>query len=635
MTVDTSTTALDESRLEQYLGIAEHLAELSLAMEAPTGFTPADRTYSADDIDFEGADWMDHVVGVKGWLQLTVPLDEASPDEFVMSLARGIGGAEALETIDGAVRLSTIGLERLRARAERAVRLQQEFVQDIEGDSASLSAATKKWLEAWEEFNELDEVEDEDLGPVTAKTHVWSINEFSSKAIKGKLDLSPSYQRGDVWPTKDSQMLIESILRGIPLPSVILLKPAPMSDKPFEVVDGKQRLTAILRYIGKHPGALERVRETAAAHPGSELVRLFAEDYPLFRRAWKNATGDPLTATQEKDYYFPFKLQSGKEGLQGDLAQLQGRYYTEIMDTRIRIADDESEIGEIFDSVSEYKVPVIEYSRASRRQIHNVFNLYNKQGKHLNAEEIRNAVYHDVDMMRSLLVAAGDGPVSAAEMVIGPTWGTLREVQAILKDYNFGTSRYRRTKLLSWVVSLLLLDTVGGSGDVRLRSTAGHIDTLLSRIEEDSGDALRQPAAIRDALGLLHVAMCAHSAVDEAWAPLFKDGKSGAKWQELQLVASLLGVAIAAAVLGSGTEERLEDVSDELRALTSLTEWQRPLKTQTGTQWYFIAKLALRIAEAMGVDRNEAESVLDARFGSSGIATLVKARLAGEKPERD
>ena len=259
MPENTSTTTVDESRLEQYLAIAEHLAELSLAMEAPTGVMPADRTYSADEIDFDGASWMSHVAGVKGWLQLAVPLDEDSRDEFLVSLARGIGEEEALETIDGEMRLSSIGLERLRARAERAVRLQQDFVQDIEGDSASPAAATKQWLEAWEELNEMDEAEEEDLGPVAAKTHVWSINEFSSKATKGKLDLSPSYQRGDVWPLKDSQKLIESILRGIPLPSVIVLKPAPMSDKPFEVVDGKQRLTAILRFIGKHPAALHQI----------------------------------------------------------------------------------------------------------------------------------------------------------------------------------------------------------------------------------------------------------------------------------------------------------------------------------------------------------------------------------------
>ena len=41
-----------------------------------------------------------------------------------------------------------------------------------------------------------------------------------------------------------------------------------------------------------------------------------------------------------------------------------------------------------------YKFPVIIYKKVTSEQIHEVFSLYNKQGKHLNAEEIRNALYH-------------------------------------------------------------------------------------------------------------------------------------------------------------------------------------------------------------------------------------------------
>ena len=68
----------------------------------------------------------------------------------------------------------------------------------------------------------------------------------------------------------------------------------------------------------------------------------------------------------------------------------------------------------MFELATDYMIPLIEYSRATQKQIHEVFNLYNKQGKHLNAEEIRNVVFHDIDFMRALLVVSGDNQDVAA-----------------------------------------------------------------------------------------------------------------------------------------------------------------------------------------------------------------------------
>ena len=53
-------------------------------------------------------------------------------------------------------------------------------------------------------------------------------------------------------------MLIESILRGIPLPSIILARGS--GNQRFQIVDGKQRLTAILRFMGAHPEGLQNAK---------------------------------------------------------------------------------------------------------------------------------------------------------------------------------------------------------------------------------------------------------------------------------------------------------------------------------------------------------------------------------------
>ncbi len=72
------------------------------------------------------------------------------------------------------------------------------------------------------------------------------------------------------------------------------------------MVDGKQRLTAILRFIGAHPKALTKVKQESERHPQFDLETLFHTNYPKFRKAWRNATGDTLSAAIEKEYYFPF-----------------------------------------------------------------------------------------------------------------------------------------------------------------------------------------------------------------------------------------------------------------------------------------------------------------------------------------
>lgn len=64
--------------------------------------------------------------------------------------------------------------------------------------------------------------------------------------------LDPPYQRGDVWGVKRQQNLIRSILLGIPIPSLIIndrFQAGWKDDYRIAVIDGKQRITAILRFL--------------------------------------------------------------------------------------------------------------------------------------------------------------------------------------------------------------------------------------------------------------------------------------------------------------------------------------------------------------------------------------------------
>ncbi|CAB5009708.1 MAG: DUF262 domain-containing protein [Actinobacteria bacterium] len=81
-----------------------------------------------------------------------------------------------------------------------------------------------------------------------------TISQFVDWYRSGALNLEPAFQRNSVWSTRDRQLLIASILHGIPLPSIYLYKQVGRAGRPvYDVIDGKQRLESILLFMGKGP----------------------------------------------------------------------------------------------------------------------------------------------------------------------------------------------------------------------------------------------------------------------------------------------------------------------------------------------------------------------------------------------
>lgn len=84
-----------------------------------------------------------------------------------------------------------------------------------------------------------------------------SIRELSSMASRKELHIAPTYQRKFRWSESDESRLIESIYLGLPIPSVYV---ATNQDNTWEVVDGLQRLSTIIHFIGESPEALTLVK---------------------------------------------------------------------------------------------------------------------------------------------------------------------------------------------------------------------------------------------------------------------------------------------------------------------------------------------------------------------------------------
>ncbi|WP_082570754.1 DUF262 domain-containing protein [Cellulomonas sp. Root485] len=611
------TQMSEDSDLEQ--NIAERIATLSEVGDTPVGVAPILERLEPSDVRFDdGGVWRARVALVQSWLHLPEELDQSSPDSFDRSLARSLG----LETAEAGTAVHSDDLfPRLAERLERAVSLREKFLEEMEATAegaATRESATQRWANAWDEV-----VEDEETevgGPIHAYADTWPISEFAQYAVDGELNLSPSYQRADVWPTGDAQMLIESVLRGVPLPSVIILKQQDAGTVNYEVVDGKQRLTSILRFTGRHPRALEVVAEKARDWNEPELLEVFHSDYPKFKKLWKKYETQSLTAQVERLNYFPFALRSGDvKPLSGDLSRLRGRYYSQIRNESIDVVGEQRQLRTVFEQTSKYRLPVIVYEQVTTEQIHEVFSLYNRQGKHLNAEEIRNALYHRLAFMRAVLVTAGDSDdIEAVAPFLAPHWYDLSSTRIVLDSYGFGKAGYKRTKLLSWVASVLYFDDGRPDG----RSTASQINALLKRVAADPKDPLRSEGVITEAMLLLDRGLDAHAAIPmEVWAPSFKNSQGQSKWQELQLVATLIAFSAARQVLG----DRLDDVVD--RALPQIGEasaqWKRPQKTQSKEQWDFIARVVGELLELLGVAPSDVDMRLRDRFGHSGLGGLI------------
>ncbi|MDF2449464.1 MAG: hypothetical protein K0R26_1968 [Bacteroidota bacterium] len=74
----------------------------------------------------------------------------------------------------------------------------------------------------------------------------YSIKEIYDLVENKQIDLNPSYQRNFIWSPDNQNELIDTILKGYPLPSFFLYK---KPDGKFEMVDGQQRTTTIYRFI--------------------------------------------------------------------------------------------------------------------------------------------------------------------------------------------------------------------------------------------------------------------------------------------------------------------------------------------------------------------------------------------------
>jgi len=121
-----------------------------------------------------------------------------------------------------------------------------------------------------------------------------SIGEVISMYKDGDLDIHPEFQRIFRWDMGQKSRLIESILLGIPIPPIFVSQ---RDDGVWDVIDGVQRLSTILQFLGSY-----RDHEDKLVEPEPLLATEYLPDLESYRWQSKSEGDKAFTLSMQRDF---------------------------------------------------------------------------------------------------------------------------------------------------------------------------------------------------------------------------------------------------------------------------------------------------------------------------------------------
>lgn len=192
----------------------------------------------------------------------------------------------------------------------------------------------KEVLKAQEDSFELEDA-DQPIPPadIVAYNELRSCADLFRMFDSGKLELKPDFQRDVVWKHDDQSRFIDSLVKQLPIPSMCFS--LDYKTQRWKVIDGLQRMTSIVRFLGKTPWELSKLSDI----------------HPLLRGA-----------------------------------------------TNIELRDGSPEQNRLFAMVQDVSIPVTvircDYTQSHHmRYLFTIFHRLNSAGVRLNNQEIRNCIY--------------------------------------------------------------------------------------------------------------------------------------------------------------------------------------------------------------------------------------------------
>ncbi len=99
-----------------------------------------------------------------------------------------------------------------------------------------------------EEEEEEVRIGKDDLSSLTVYSRDWTVETIISQVRNGNIDLDPEFQRRNAWNDGKRSKLVESLISFLPVPELVLAED-PKRKRSFLVIDGKQRLLAIMGFV--------------------------------------------------------------------------------------------------------------------------------------------------------------------------------------------------------------------------------------------------------------------------------------------------------------------------------------------------------------------------------------------------
>lgn len=184
-----------------------------------------------------------------------------------------------------------------------------------------------------------------------------SIAGFHEHNQVGKYNFEPPYQRRSVWTDEKQSYFIDSILRNFPIPPIFLHRKIDSDSgrMTFDVIDGKQRLTAIARFINNEIPA------------------------------------------------------SNEYGQAEEINDIDGAYFKDL--------SNKESLAEFRTAFWKYDLPVEYIDPTDEGLIEDVFDRLNRNGEALKGQELRNAQYHSSTLMQAVN-SLSDHPYLKARLVV-------------------------------------------------------------------------------------------------------------------------------------------------------------------------------------------------------------------------
>jgi len=134
-----------------------------------------------------------------------------------------------------------------------------------------------------------------------------TVEDLILKMLNNEYQLRPPYQRQEVINNKKASGIIESILLGIPLPTIFIYR---RNDGISEVVDGQQRLLSILGFIGEAKSILfeEGVAPKTNMHSKKDKNFKLAKTLPILKDNRGKNFADLSEEIQDKIWDFELSI---------------------------------------------------------------------------------------------------------------------------------------------------------------------------------------------------------------------------------------------------------------------------------------------------------------------------------------